>query len=368
MRIKNWDTFSFVAIYHLLLIALLPFVIPHFSWNAVLVLFITNTIGGLSITVGYHRLFAHKTYNARPVFERVVLLTSTLAFQWSALAWSNDHRKHHKYVDTDRDPYSIKKGFWYAHMFWLFDYEQRIEAKTVQDLIDNPRVAFQHRHFLLLTLLVNLAVLGVSCLFMHPVTAFYFSVVLRIFCIHHTTWFINSLAHTWGCKTYARELTAVDNAVLAFLTFGEGYHNYHHAFATDYRNGIRWWHFDPTKWTIWIASKFGLASNLRRVDQIRAQKILVRKDTKMIFERLSHETDEIAANILRKLEELSQAFEARATVINRLSAELKSASLVRRRHIRDEIHNLRRELKRTWKAWVATTRMVGRLYTLDHAH
>jgi stearoyl-CoA desaturase (delta-9 desaturase) len=211
--------------------------------------------------VGYHRLFSHKTYSAHPLFETAILAASTLAFQWSAYAWSHDHRKHHTHVDTDKDPYSIKKGFWYAHILWLFDYDRTIDESLVEDLRKNPRVMFQHRHFLALTWTLNLALLGITCLFLHPLTAFFYSFVLRVFCVHHSTWFINSLAHTWGSKTYARELSATDNAILALLTFGEGYHNYHHAFANDYRNGVRWWHFDPSKWIVWTASKLGLAKN-----------------------------------------------------------------------------------------------------------
>ncbi|MEQ9825578.1 MAG: fatty acid desaturase [Puniceicoccaceae bacterium] len=372
-RIKNWDILAFLVTYHILLLALLPWVVQHFSWVGVGFFIVTNLLGGLSITVGYHRLFSHKTYQAHPIFEAVVLCLATLAFQWSALGWSYDHRKHHTHVDTDEDPYSIKKGFWYAHFLWLLDYRQQIDESVVDDLVKNPRVMFQHRHFLLLTIVVNLAVLGLACLFMHPVTALYFSFVLRVFCIHHSTWFINSLAHTWGSRTYAKELSAVDNAVLALLTFGEGYHNYHHTFANDYRNGVKWWHFDPTKWIIWTAAKLGWVSNLRRVDNIRLQKIIVRKDLHLIsdfFEHhLRHHTDPAAAAFHQKLSDLYETFNTQSSRLSRLVVEKrKAASAETRKLIQVEMRMIQRQLRSTWSAWVETTALIGRKYQLEHAH
>lgn len=374
-RIKNWDILAFLVVYHVLLLALLPFVIQHFSWVGLAIFAVTNLMGGLSITVGYHRLFSHKTYQAHPVFETVVLLMGTLAFQWSALAWSYDHRKHHTFVDTDDDPYSIKKGFWYAHFLWLLEYKMQIDEKAVEDLVKNPRVMFQHKHFLLLTIVINLAILGVACLFMHPLTALYFSFVLRVFCIHHSTWFINSLAHTWGSRTYAKELTAVDNAVLALLTFGEGYHNYHHTFANDYRNGVKWWHFDPTKWIIWISSKLGWVKNLRRVDRIRLQKIIVRKDLKLISEHFeehfadSEIKDPMIVALQKKLGELYESFNAQSTRMSRLVVERrKAASRDAQKLIQMEMRMIRRQLRSTWVAWVETTSYIGRKYRIEHAH
>ena len=268
----NWTTLVFVASYHLLLVGLAPFVFGALTWTAWLGFGFTFVAGGLAITAGYHRLYAHRAYDARPVFEWAVLLASTLAFQWSALVWSHDHRLHHNHVDTDKDPYSVKKGFWHAHMLWLFTYRREFDTALVADLLRNPRVVFQDRYYLALAVGVNAVVLGLACLFMHPLAALWAVVLLRIFAVHHCTWFINSLAHVWGSRTYARELSAVDNAVLAFLTFGEGYHNYHHSFQHDYRNGVKPWQWDPTKWAIWTLSKLGLVSELRRVPE---EKILL---------------------------------------------------------------------------------------------
>lgn len=368
MKNKKWGILAFLGGYHVLLIALFPFFLPHFSWTALVLFIATYFIGGLSITAGYHRLFAHKTYAAEPWYESTVLVTSTLAFQCSALEWAFDHRQHHNHVDTDKDPYSIKKGFWYAHMFWLFDYQRKWEDKVVPDLLKNPRVMFQHKHFVALTWIVNLAVFGIGCLFMHPIASFYMGFLLRMFAIHHSTWFINSLCHTYGSKSYAKELSAVDNAILAFLTFGEGYHNYHHAFANDYRNGIRWYHFDPTKWLVWTASKFGWVRNLRRVDTLRLKKILVKKDHSMFLERLNHELDDTATELKSKLEDLSHAFDRNTSALLQKYKELKRATGERREILRIEIRRLRREVQANWRAWVELTSHVARRYQLVHAH
>ncbi|MGJ3241877.1 MAG: fatty acid desaturase [Opitutales bacterium] len=368
MRIKNWDTFSFIAIYHLLVIALLPFAVAAFSWKAVPLFLVTYVIGGLSITAGYHRLFAHRSYQANAFYEWAVLISSMLAFQWTALAWSHDHRLHHNHVDTDKDPYSIKKGFWYAHVLWLFNYKRDIQDHLVRDLLKNPRVMFQHKYYLPLAIAVNFGVWGLGCLFMEPVTALYFGVVLRIFAIHHSTWFINSLAHTIGSKTYARELSAVDNALLALVTFGEGYHNYHHAFASDYRNGVRWYHFDPTKWLVWTASRLGLVKQLRTVNQVRIQRKLVAKDFQLFREHLSEHIDERATEVRARLEELAHSFEASAAALLEKVQQLKKATGEQRQLLRIEIRRHKQEISAAWRAWLELTDLASRQFHLTHAH
>ena len=369
MRVRNWDIFAFVAGYHVLLLALIPFVWGQLTWSLLLPFVVLFMIGGISITAGYHRLFAHRAYAAHPLYEWGVLLGSTLAFQWTALSWSHDHRLHHNHVDTEEDPYSINKGFWYAHMGWLFVHQQKFQNHLVSDLLANPRVMFQHRFYLPLAIFVNLVVFGIACLFFSPLAALWTLVLLRIFALHHCTWFINSLAHTIGSKTYAKELSAVDNALLAFVTFGEGYHNYHHAFAADYRNGIRWYHFDPTKWLIWLSAKLGLATNLRKINQVHLQKTLVRKDKKLLMERLHDEWDELAKEFRTKLEELSTRYEETSTLLTTKMRDLKDASAEKKKALQTEIRLLRQELQQYWRDWVRLTDLTLRHFHLEeHAH
>jgi len=368
MKIRNWTVFTFVVTYHALALALLPFAVANLSWAAVGVFFLTFIAGGLSITAGYHRLYSHRTFQAHPIFEWAVLLGSTLAFQWSALSWSHDHRLHHNHVDTEEDPYSIRKGFWYAHMLWLFSYRQQFQPELVGDLMKNRRVMFQHRFFLPLAIATNLAVLGLAWLILGFWAALAFAVVYRLLALHHCTWFINSLAHTIGSKTYARELSAVDNAFLALLTFGEGYHNYHHAFANDYRNGVRWYHFDPTKWTIWIGSKLKLTTGLRTVNEIRIQKSLVQKDRHLILDWLRDEADELATEIKGRLDELASSFDETASMLSERMREIRQAGSDKRRLLKLEIRRLRTLLRVLWREWIALTSYATKRYRIAHTH
>lgn len=365
MRIQNWGTFATIAGYHVALFALLPFVFSEFNLATFVIYFVTFVLSGFAITAAYHRLFAHKTYDANPVYEWFWLIMSMLSGQMSALSWSNDHRIHHSHVDTDRDPYNINRGFWFAHIGWLFVSKPiPINDRIVGDLLKNKRVMFQHNHYGKLFLLVNGAVFALGCLFMSPLASFVGCVLLRIFTIHHCTWFINSLAHIWGSRTYSKEQTAADNALLAVVTFGEGYHNYHHAIANDYRNGIRWYHFDPTKWLIWTSSKIGLVKNLRWVNNIRIQQTLVKNDKQLLLERIRNEFDESAQELRHKLEELSKNFEGKAAELAKAYRELKVATEERRQVLLLEIKQLRKELQTAWKNWVSLTELTEQRYAL----
>ena len=367
MRIKNWGIFAFIAGYHALLLALLPALIKIFTWEVAAMIVVGWAVGCLSITVGYHRLFSHRTYKAHPLFEWACLLGSSLAVEASALRWSNDHRIHHSHVDTDKDPYCIKKGFWYAHILWMFQYRKDINERLVSDLLKNPRVAFQDRHYGLFTIAVNLAFFGIGCLFMEPFAAFAGGCLLRLFVIHHCTWFINSLAHVWGARTYAKEQTAADNAFMALLTFGEGYHNYHHAIATDYRNGVRWYHFDPSKWIIWMASKLGWTKDLKWVSDVKVRQSLVSKDKRMILECLRNEIDETASEFRQKMEDLAEAYHSKATLLNKKLRQMREESEEQRQHLLKEVRELKKELRYLWKSWVALTSEMTRQYRVGHA-
>ncbi len=367
MRINNKGIFAFIAGYHVLLLALLPALIKVYTWEVTALIVAGWAIGCLSITVGYHRLFSHRTYKAKPFFEWVCLLGSGLAIEASAIRWSNDHRIHHSHVDTDKDPYCINKGFWYAHIWWMFDYRKDIDKRLVSDLLKNPRVSFQDRHYGLITLGVNLAYFGIGCLFVSPLASFVGGCLLRLFVIHHCTWFINSLAHVWGSRTYAKEQTAADNAFMALLTFGEGYHNYHHAIASDYRNGVRWYHFDPSKWIIWTSSKLGWTSNLKWVSDVKVRQSLVLKDKSMLLEHLVSELDEKATELRHKLEELSGAYHDKATLLSKKLRELRDATDEQRRRLLNEVRELKKELRDLWKSWVALTTETTQEYRIAHA-
>lgn len=229
--------------------------------------FLYWTATGLSITAGYHRLLSHRSYNAHPLVELFFLWVGASAFEGSALKWSSDHRRHHGEVDTDGDPYSIKKGFFYAHMGWLFMKDSvDLKIERVGDLEKNPRVMFQHRYYVPIAIFMAFGLptlVGALC--GSAMMGLIIGGFVRVCANQHCTFFINSLCHTLGRQTYSKAVSARDSFLVALLTNGEGYHNFHHTFQIDYRNGIKWYHYDPTKWTIVTLKWFGLAEKLRTI-------------------------------------------------------------------------------------------------------
>lgn len=356
----NWGPALFLIIYQSLLLVSLPvyFYFNSPSWGMILVSIILLYLTGLSITAGYHRFYAHRTYKTNNWIEGLLLFFGSMAVQGSALRWAFDHRLHHAHVDTDKDPYSIKKGFWYAHFIWILERPMPIDAKVVPDLMKNKLVQFQDQHSTLLMLATNLvAILFVGWLLNDYLGAFFIAGWVRIFCLHHFTWFINSLAHTWGDKPFCQEQSAVNNFVISLLTFGEGYHNYHHTFANDYRNGVRWYHYDPTKWMIWLLSKLGLAKGLRRVDAYTIKKRMVLERQNLLLNRLCDlwyvKKDELEQTV----KEVSERIVNTITNVNQLKEQYKILRKQRSeptllKEIKQEIQQLKRNLREDWRLWV----------------
>ncbi|MBY0416007.1 MAG: fatty acid desaturase [Bdellovibrionales bacterium] len=225
-------------------------------------------ITGLSVTGGYHRLFAHRTYKANNFVKLIYLLFGAASFQNSALKWCSDHRVHHNHVDHDKDPYNINKGFFYAHMGWIFYKEEDSNPKYPKDLTNDKLVMWQHRNYLWLCVAMGFILPTVIGHFLgSALGGFALSGVGRVVVVHHCTFFINSLCHIVGTRPYTDSNTARDSAIMAVFSYGEGYHNYHHYFPVDYRNGIRWYHFDPTKWLIKVLSFVGWTKDLKKVPE-----------------------------------------------------------------------------------------------------
>ena len=225
---------------------------------------------GMGITAGYHRLFAHTTYKANAFIRFLFLFFGAAAFEQSALMWSSQHRDHHRYVDTDLDPYSIKKGFWYAHMGWLVFWQHKTHYENSLDLQKDPLVVNQHRFYGLWAVTAGIVTpVAIGALFGHALAAFLFAVCLRLTVVYHATFCINSVCHMFGKATYDVKASAKDHWVVALVTFGEGYHNFHHKFPVDYRNGVRWFHWDPSKWLIRSLALLGAAWDLKRTSKFR---------------------------------------------------------------------------------------------------
>lgn len=259
----------------------------QFAW-AVVVLY----LNGMSITGGYHRLWSHNAYKARSALKWFYALWGAGALQNSILVWCSDHRRHHRHVDdNEQDPYSAGRGLWFSHMGWMLrNYKTNEEDfSNVRDLQRDPIVMWQHRHYVAITVVMNiLPPLLLGWMLGDIIGTFLIVGMLRLIVNHHVTFFINSLAHFWGTRPYTEENSARDNPVLAFLTYGEGYHNYHHIFQKDYRNGIRWFQWDPTKWMINLCAKLGLASQLHREPTFKIQRAMLAADFARAQRELEH--------------------------------------------------------------------------------
>ncbi len=354
----HWTVLGFIGGYHIALFVAVPFYLWFFtpSWQLLGLTLLLMGATLVSITMGYHRFYAHKTYRAKRALEVPLLFFGTAAIQGSALKWAYDHRLHHKHVDGDGDPYGTQKGFWHSHILWLFKADDDIEDRLVRDLLENPLVRFQHRHYGLLATAANaLLILVAAALTGDLLGAFVFVFLLRLFLTHHSTWFINSLAHIWGSKPYSTEHSAVNNFILALLTYGEGYHNYHHTFSGDYRNGVRWYQFDPPKYLIWLASKVGLASDLQRVNRVAIHKKLVAADRKLMLEHLSGVELPSVTDIVTRME---QTYESLTEKLSEMKADIDRYRALKRDQARKEmkvvkarIREMKRNIREDMREW-----------------
>ncbi|MCB1706677.1 MAG: fatty acid desaturase [Halioglobus sp.] len=280
-------------------------------------------LNGLSITGGYHRLWSHRAYEASPVLKWFFALWGAGALQNSILIWASDHRRHHRHVDDNElDPYSAGRGLWFSHMGWMLrNYKSNDQDfSNARDLLRDPVVVWQDKHYVALTLLMNLGLPLMLGIWHGDIIGTVLLVgLLRLVVNHHVTFFINSLAHFWGSRPYTETNSARDNGFLAFLTYGEGYHNYHHIFQADYRNGIRWWQWDPTKWMIALCSRVGLARNLNRVPDFKIQRAIL--DTAFQRARSKLEHAQNSESLLEMLEREYQLFTESVNQWTALQAE-----------------------------------------------
>lgn len=263
----RWVGIIFFIVFHLVGIVGTPIYLAHYgATRAELILFWSYfALTSLSITVGYHRLFAHVSYKANPIIQFILLFFGAATFEQSALKWASQHRQHHQFTDTEKDPYNIKKGFWYAHMNWILLYKHRVNYDNVKDLQKSKLVMNQHFQYTLWSFGAGIILpMVIGFLIGRPLGAFIMTVTLRMVVVMHSAFFINSWAHMFGTSPYDGTISAKDNWFGVFLTNGEGYHNFHHKFPNDYRNGIRWYDYDPSKWVIFLLSKIGLTWDLKR--------------------------------------------------------------------------------------------------------
>ena len=365
----NWYNSVFLVGTLAVTLTAVPVYLWHYglSWFNAALFFLFFILTGLSITLGYHRLFSHHAFQASWPVRLLTLIFGAAAFENSALCWCSDHRQHHKHTDHEEDPYDISKGFFHAHMGWImFKLGEPPSFASVPDLERDPLVRWQHKYCVPIGVLAGLvlpAVLG-WCWGGAEVAlgAFLIAGVARTVFVHHSTFFINSLCHMLGKQPYSDRCTARDSWFLAFFTFGEGYHNFHHAFQHDYRNGVKAWQFDPTKWTIWTLSKLGLTSQLRRVPDERIRHAEITEQQRQLAAKLATLPAAVTAPVRAQVEAVQVRLQEAFVRWEKLEIEYRRAMEKKLEASREKLNDLSRDFRE------AREKLVVAFHEWEQAH
>ena len=259
----NWVTASAMAIFHLGAIAALFF----FTWKAFFVACLLWWVSGsLGIGMGYHRLLTHRGYKTPKWVEYFLTLCATLALEGGPIFWVATHRIHHQYSDENGDPHSPRDGKWWAHMGWILTgksmhHDTTTLARYVPDLAKDKFHVWITKYHYVPMIVSGLLLLGIGGLPM-----LLWGVFLRTVVGLHATWMVNSITHTWGTRRFATTDMSTNNWwVATFFTWGEGWHNNHHAHPVSARHGLAWYEIDINWYGIWVLNKLGLARHVYRV-------------------------------------------------------------------------------------------------------
>jgi stearoyl-CoA desaturase (Delta-9 desaturase) len=367
LKSANWANISFIVGSIVLTLVGLPLYIWQNGLDlfqiGLFVFFFMAT--GLSITLGYHRLFSHRSFKANRIVRFLTLVFGAAAFENSVLRWAADHRRHHKFADEEEDPYDISQGFFYAHIGWLlFKPSDETSLDYVKDLQRDPMIMWQHNHYRTIAIVAGFGVpmlLGLAWGgWMSALGGLLIAGVARVVFVHQMTFFINSLCHSIGRQPYSSRCTARDSTLMAFFTFGEGYHNFHHAFQHDYRNGVKPWQFDPTKWSIWFLHKLGLARDLRRVPE---EKILLEQfaeQQRQLRDKLNTESHALSDAIRARLhsaqvrvQETFRRWEQREAEYQQALEKQVEASRKKLAELRSEFCEARSRFRAAFEEWKA---------------
>lgn len=322
------------------------------AWPEALTFVVLYLLVGLSVTAGYHRLFAHRTYQAAWPVRLFFLVFGAAALENSVLNWAADHRVHHDHTDDDRDPYNIQKGFWWAHIGWIFFDVEPAPSSIVRDLAEDPLVRWQARWYKAIGLGVAFGIpLAVGLATGRVLGCLVIGGLLRVVVSHHGTFFINSLCHMVGHQPYSREHSARDSGVMAVLAFGEGYHNYHHSFPHDYRNGVKPWHFDPAKWMIYLFARVGLARDLRRTPQAQILKAKVEIQFERAKEKLSRAVHELRHQYEIRLHEAHAKLQGALHDLLTLQKRQKAEAEGDHPSLEERLASAIRSVEHAWQEW-----------------
>ena len=286
----------------MLVVVIVPFLATLFAiwllwdravnWTDLALLVAFNVIGGLGVTVGFHRMLTHRSFHPHPVVKFILLAFGSMAVEGPALEWAATHIKHHAHSDRDGDPHSPVEGFWHAHMGWMFNRSPADPNVYCRNLVKDPIVVFVSRTFILwvvLSLVIPFAIGGW--------TGLLWGGLVRIFLTHHITWSVNSVCHTFGKREFETRDQSRNEWIVGLLGFGEGWHNNHHAFPRSAFHGLHWWQFDLSGYVIWTLERMNLVSDVYRVSPAMRARFSAKKmeaesdipapvDTKMLPENM----------------------------------------------------------------------------------
>ncbi|HEX4702032.1 MAG TPA: acyl-CoA desaturase [Pseudonocardiaceae bacterium] len=280
-RRHAWSQFAvyvFVLVPMIALVAAIPLAWGWgLNWVDVALAVAFFYLSGLGVTIGYHRYFTHSSFKAKRWLRVVLAVAGSMAVQGPPIIWVADHRRHHAFSDRDGDPHSpwlfgtspvaIAKGFWHAHMGWLFDRDTTNKQRFAPDLLADKDIVRVNKLFWLTTAgtLLLPALLGglITWSWWGALTAFFWGSLVRIAVLHHVTWSTNSICHMIGERPFAARDRSANFWPLAILSFGESWHNLHHADPTCARHGVKRGQIDTSARLIWLFERFGWVRDVR---------------------------------------------------------------------------------------------------------
>jgi stearoyl-CoA desaturase (delta-9 desaturase) len=332
------------------------------SLAAVLIGAVLTVVTIFSISAGYHRLFSHRAYEAHPALRFLLLAFGAGAFQNSALAWAADHRRHHGNTDSDRDPYDARRGFWYSHIGWVVrKSDPTVPPMPVRDLERDPLVVWQDRHYGLIGVTAGLVLpVLLGLLWGDAWGGFVLGAAVRLLLVYHATFSINSFAHRFGSQPYSDRSSARDSLLTALVSMGEGYHNFHHAFPADYRNGVRAHQFDPSKWALRALAAVGVVRTLHRTPPSAIVRARLRMDERRL------DTQALPPAARERLQQLRALVDEAVARWHELVAAYEAKKLQTRDHARHVLAGIRaemraagREVRRRYACWQRAARALA---------
>lgn len=251
--IKNYFKANTIPFWGMHLACFLVFVLP-FRMEYVYLALSLYGLRMFFVTAGYHRYFSHRAFKTNRVFQFVLAFMAMTSSQKGILWWASHHRDHHRYSDQPEDVHTPQKGFWWSHIGWILsDAHSKTNFDRVKDFLKYPELVWLDRNWV-----VPVFIYGVGVYYFFGFPGFVWGFCVSTVCLWHGTFTINSLSHVWGTRPYETHDHSRNNAVLAAITLGEGWHNNHHRYPKSVRNGLKWWEYDVTYYVLKTLSWFKL--------------------------------------------------------------------------------------------------------------